>query len=146
MGKRTTKNVKRNIPTVIATIILSNPNTGEPIAYLDGTEITNYRTGAASAVASKYLAREDSKSLGLIGLGKQARTQLICISHIFDLEEVRIFDINKKAIEKFRKEFPNFNLKGCPLRETVDADIISTTTPVRNPIIKSEWIKEGVHT
>ncbi len=83
--------------------------------------------------------------LGLIGLGKQARTQLICISHIFDLEEVRIFDINKKAIEKFRKEFPNFNLKGCPLRETVDADIISTTTPVRNPIIKSEWIKEGVH-
>ncbi len=139
------KNVNREIPTVMATIILSNPDTGEPLAYIDGTDITNYRTGAASAVASKYLAREDAESLGLIGLGKQARTQLICISHIFDLQEVRIFDIDEKAIAKFQDDFPNFNLKRCPLREAVDADIISTTTPVRDPIIRSEWIKKGVH-
>src|SRR5690606_35740973 len=70
---------KYNLPTVMGLIELVDPETGFPIAVMDGTWITNMRTGAAGGVASKYLAREDSEILGLVGAGMQALTQFMAI-------------------------------------------------------------------
>jgi len=139
------RNAEKGIRTVMATIVLNDPATGEPLAYMDGTVITNYRTGAAAAVASKYLAQKESKSLGLVGLGEQAKTQLVCISQVFDLEEVRLYDIDPAAVDRFVAEFPDHRTVKCTLEEAVAADIVSTTTPVRSPIVKEEWIGEGTH-
>ena len=139
------KNIEKGMRSVMATIVLNNPATGEPLAYLDGTVITNYRTGAAAAVASKYLARRDSKSLGLIGVGEQAKTQLTCISEIFDLKEVKLCDVNPKAMDEFIAEFSGYKFVKCDLKQAVTADIVSTTTPVRSPIVKAEWVKAGTH-
>jgi alanine dehydrogenase len=138
-------NVAKGLRSVMATIVLNDPATGEPLAYMDGTAITNYRTGAAAAVASKYLARNESRSLGLVGLGEQAKTQLICISQVFNLEEVRLYDIDPGALDRFVAEFPNHRTVKCTVKEAVAADIVSTTTPVREPIVKEEWIHEGTH-
>lgn len=140
------RNPERGLPTVMATIILNDPATGEPLACMDGTVITNYRTGAAAAVASKYLAKASAKNLGLVGLGEQAKTQLLCIAELFPLEEVKVFDTNEGAVEKFLRQFAGFNLTRCHgVREAVAADIVSTTTPVTSPIVKREWVKEGTH-
>jgi len=139
------KNVEKGARTVMATIILNDPTTGAPLAYMDGTIITNYRTGAAAAVASKYLAKKDATTLGLVGVGEQAKTQLMCIGELFDLDEVRVCDVNVQTVERFIAEFPDYTFKQCDLEQAVDADIVSTTTPVRTPIVKSEWIKEGTH-
>jgi len=138
-------NLAKGMRTVMATIVLNNSQTGEPIACMDGTIITNYRTGAAAAVASKYLAKSDSKILGLVGLGEQAKTQLLCISQVFELEQVKIYDVSLEIIESFVSEFPGYRFTRCSLEEAVAADIVSTTTPVRDPIIKKEWIKPGTH-
>ncbi len=74
MGKCVSYNCKRNLPTVLATIMLCDPDTGHPLAIMDGTYITEIRTGAAGGVAVKYLARRDSSIIGMIGAGRQART------------------------------------------------------------------------
>jgi alanine dehydrogenase len=139
------KNAEKGTRTVMATIILNDPATGAPLAYMDGTIITNYRTGAAAAIASKYLARKDARSLGLVGAGEQAKTQLMCIGELFDLNEVRICDVNAQTVERLIAEFPDYTFTKCDLEQAAGADIVSTTTPVRNPIVKSEWVKEGTH-
>lgn len=139
------KNAEKGTRTVMATIILNDPATGAPLACMDGTIITNYRTGAAAAIASKYLARKDARSLGLVGAGEQAKTQLMCIGELFDVNEVRVCDVNAQAVERFIAEFPDYTVTECDLEQAVGADIVSTTTPVRNPIVRSEWVKEGTH-
>lgn len=138
-------NKEKGIPTVMAKIILSRPQTGENLACIDGTKITNYRTGAAGGIAAKYLANKNANTLGLIGLGEQAGTQLLAISEVFDLQEVRVFDIDEDAIHSFRTAFPDFNINRVSLEEAANADIVTTTTPVREPILKKEWIQEGTH-
>jgi alanine dehydrogenase len=77
------------LPTVMATIVLIDPETGKPAAIMDGAWITGMRTGAAG-IAAKYLARKDSKIIGMIGAGVQARTQLLALNEVFDIEEVRV--------------------------------------------------------
>jgi len=138
-------NKGRGLPTVMGKVLLNDPETGEPLACIDGTTLTNYRTGAAAGVASKYLARNDSSSLGLIGLGEQAKTQLMAISEVFELQEVLLFDVDEEQREEFVRSFSGFNFKIASLKETCSADIVSTTTPVREPIIEADWIEPGTH-
>ncbi|MDH4123534.1 MAG: ornithine cyclodeaminase family protein, partial [Thermoplasmata archaeon] len=84
--------------TVMAIIVLIDPQTGAPIAIMDGSHVTDMRTGAASAVASKYLARKDSRTVGIIGAGRQSYTQLLAILNTFGkLDEVIINDISTDA-------------------------------------------------
>ena len=132
-------------PTVMAVVILNDCKTGFPLALMDGTLLTMYRTGAAAGVASKYMARKDSSTLGLAGCGVQAHTQLLAISHVFDLDQIRISDISRAKVEEFVETFPTYNIEPTSLEEVSACDIISTTTPVRDPIIAREWIREGVH-
>ena len=143
--------VKYKLPTVMATIILVDPKSGAPIAIMGGTWITAMRTGAAGGVAVKYLARPDSRIIGIIGAGVQARTQLMALKEVLgEIEEVRVTDIVKAARERYAKEMSEklgLNVKAVDsVRETVEgADIVVTVTPVRRPIVKNEWIRPGVH-
>jgi len=147
------RNREKGLPTVMATIILLDPETGFPRAIMGGTWITAMRTGAAGAIAAKYLAKRSSKVAVFIGAGVQARFQLMGLMEIAkSLEEIRVFDVNPEAERFFVKFFEENYLKNCSIVEARsceeavrDADIIVTTTPSRNPVIKNEWIREGVH-
>ncbi len=141
------KNPEKGFPTVMAVYILSDPSNGFPLAVMDATFLTSLRTGAGGGVAMKFLARKDSKVFGFIGCGKQAIFQFLAVKELFEPEVVKAFDVNKKASEKF-KEFCERNGVDCKLvdpSETCDSDVLITTTPSTKPVVKNEWIKEGIH-
>ena len=143
--------VKYKLPTVMATITLVDPKNGAPIAIMGGTWITAMRTGAAGGVAAKYLARPDSRVVGIVGAGTQARTQLMALNEVLkEIEEVRVTDIVKASRERCAEEMTEklgLNVRCVDsVKETVEgADVVVTVTPVREPIVKSEWIGPGVH-
>jgi len=143
------KNRRFGLPAVMAMIILSDPKDGFPIAIMDGTLLTNFRTGAAGGIAAKYLARRDSGVVGLVGCGAQARTQLLALKELFKIKSVYICDKDNTCIKRFLKDTKSFGLN-IKVRDKISdcvkkADIVVTTTPVRSPIVKSEWIREGTH-
>lgn len=130
------KNPDQNKMTVMATGQLSAVSTGEPLMFTEMTLLTALRTAANSAMAAKYLAKRDSKVLTLIGTGAQSEFQYLAFNEIFDLTEIRYFDIDSKAMDKFERNLQNFEgtqnitLTRCSDgREAVkNADIITTCT------------------
>jgi alanine dehydrogenase len=138
-------NPARGLPTVMAVIIYSDPDTGYPLAIMDGTEITAYRTGATAALASKYLARPDSHVLGVIGAGRQAYTQIIAHAHLFKLDLVRIYDVNPEASERLARSLPQFKTSVASLDEAAGSDIVCTVTPARAPVLMKAHVRPGVH-
>jgi alanine dehydrogenase len=140
---------KYELPTVMATIVLMDPETGKPLALMDGTWITNMRTGAGGGVAAKYLARKNSRIIGMVGAGVQARTQLMALNEVLKIEEVRICSRGREGSEKFKRDMEHINLN-ILIKEKVEdvvrgCDLLVTTTPVTQPIVKNEWIDEGTH-
>lgn len=137
------------LPTVMALVILNSPKTGAPTAVMGGTFLTNMRTGAAGAVAAKYLAKKSSKTVGLIGAGAQGRTQLLGLAEIFDVETVKVADVSLdrcRALEEESRTFLDATFEiATDIKEVCDADILVTTTPSRKPLVKDDWIKEGTH-
>jgi len=129
----------------MAVLVYSDPETGYPLAVMDGTEITAYRTAAAAAIASKYLARQNSHSLGIIGAGRQAYTQILAHAEVFDLKLIKVFDCSRVAIENLVKSFPDYPLKECSLEEAVASDIVCTLTTSQAPILKKERVIPGTH-
>ena len=139
-------NPLRGLPTVIGTLIYNDAATGYPLAIMDATELTDYRTGAAAAVASKHLARQDSRVLGIIGAGRQSHTQLKAHLEIFRFERILVADKNPEAIRQMAEMFPGQPIEEASLEKAASsADILCTVTPVRQPIIRREWIKPGTH-
>lgn len=141
---------KYNLPTVMGLIELVDPETGFPIAVMDGTWITNMRTGAAGGVATKYLAREDSEILGLVGAGMQALTQLMAIKEVMNIKEVKVSCRTCTHRETFAKMITeNYGVNARAVdtikEAVVGSDVISTTTPSRVPIIKRKWVEDGTH-
>jgi alanine dehydrogenase len=112
---------------------------------MEAGEITAYRTAATSAIASKYLARSDSHILGLIGAGYQAYTHILAISQIFNLKEIRVFDISPDAVKRLIDSLTDYKVRPYSLEEVASADIVCTLTPSRKPVVKREWIKPGTH-
>ena len=139
------QNPSRGLPTVMAIMIYNDPQTGYPLAVMDATDITAYRTGATAAIASKYLARPDSHTLGIIGAGRQAYTQIEAHVQLFDLKLIRVYDYSSDAVQKLISFFPRYHLKACSLEETAASDIVCTLTPARVPFLKREWIVPGTH-
>jgi len=146
------ENRKYGLPAVMATIILIDPRTGAPEAIMGGTWITALRTGAAGAIAAKYLANPNPKTIGIVGAGTQARTQLMGLQLVFKtIEEVRVWDRAEKAALKYAEEMKMkcnqafiFSVKGIK-RAVQGADIIVTATPSRKPLVSAEWVDEGTH-
>lgn len=145
------QNRKLGLPTVMALILMMDPKTGALMLIMDGAWITAMRTGAASGVATKYLARKNSETLGIIGTGAQAITQLMAMNQILKLKEVKVFDkeeknsknfINSSSSEYKKLEFTQTET----LKETIkDSDVICTLTPSRKPIIDNSWVNPGTH-
>jgi alanine dehydrogenase len=141
---------EHGLPTVMATILLLDPKTGAPLAIMDGTWVTNMRTGAGGAVAAKYLARKDSHVIAMVGAGVQARTQLTALSEVLDIDEVRVSDVVKGKAKKYAEEMgKQLGIEIEPMADVgktiKGADIVVTVTTARGPIVMDEWISDGMH-
>jgi alanine dehydrogenase len=135
-----------DLPTVMGTMIYSDPETAFPLAIMDGTELTMKRTGAAAAVATDYLAVEDATSMGLIGAGVQSYTQLEAISEVRPIEEVVISDLDEEAVERFIDYFDDeFDVRAGSISDAAACDVLSTVTPVEKPIVSREAVGERTH-
>jgi alanine dehydrogenase len=145
--------IKTDLPTVMAVIVLIDPATGAPIAIMGGKTITSMRTGAAAGIAAKYLARKNSKVVGLVGAGTQARAQLMFLLKMYKkLEEVRVCDRSTVAKNNFVSEmqqaFGNFCkiIPAANIRNAVEgADIVVTATPSRKPLVTDDMVSAGMH-
>lgn len=138
------------LPSVMAVIILNDPETGFPLALLDGTYITGIRTGAAGAVAAKYLSRRDAEVAGFIGCGAQGRTQLACLLEVRKIRKIKIweFDADKACAEGFKRwahaAYKIETVVSSNIDDvTLNTDILITTTPSRSPLVKR--VSSGTH-
>jgi len=144
-----TGNASKGLPTVMALMVLNSTETGAPKAVMGATYLTAMRTGAAGGIAAKNLARPGSETVGLIGAGAQARTQLLALSKLFFIREVFVADTSIERCASFKKDCQAFldcsyNLTTDP-KEASECDILVTTTPSRKPIVRDEWILPGTH-
>jgi len=139
------QNSALGLPTVMAILIYNDPATGYPLAVMDATEITACPSGATAAIASKYLARKDAHTLGIIGAGRQAYSQLLAHVELFGFKSVRVFDVSDAAIEKLIAAFPGYPLQAFSLEDTAASDIVCTVTTATKPVLKKEWIAPGTH-
>ena len=134
--------------TVMATGQLSITQTGEPLMFSEMTLLTAFRTAANSVLAAKYLAKKDSQILTLIGTGAQSEFQYLAYKDYFDLKEVRYFDTDPKAMEKFARNMQNYNIKLTPCKDSYEAvesaDIIITCTADKRyqTVLKQDMIKK----
>lgn len=138
-----------NLPNHQGVMLLFDPRTGVPIALIDANWITAIRTGAAGAVASKYLSRPDSSRVAMIGAGAQSRTQLRALSRVRELKQVWVYDVVPGAAERFAAEFAGEAFAVSPISSVQEAlaqaDIAVTTTPSYSPVVMDEWVKPGLH-
>ena len=145
------ENPKKGLPYITGLFILNDPDTGVPIAVMDAMWITAYRTAAASAVAAKYLAREDSEVLAILGCGTQGKSNTLMIAQVLPIKEVKAYDISEEAFnryEQFVREKTDLKvIRTTSPREAVEgADVIVTAGPILkepNPVIEAEWVKPG---
>jgi thiomorpholine-carboxylate dehydrogenase len=136
-------NVERGIPTHMATIFLVDPQTGTPLAIMDGRLITEMRTAAVSAAATKLLAPADAKILAILGSGVQACSHAEALQLVRNFEEIRVWSPTKEHAERFAKEVGG---KAMSAEETVrGADVVVTTTNSKTPVLKGSWLKPGCH-
>jgi alanine dehydrogenase len=143
-------NPARGLLTVMAKIILNDPETGLEFADLDGTHVTDFRTGAAGGVAAKYLARADATRLGVIGAGAQARTQVAAILKVRPIREVAVYNRHLAHSQAFADEImARYGVQARATGELGEAvqnrDIVVTTTPSTTPIVPRAWVSPGTH-
>ena len=141
------QNPKKGLKTVMAVIILNDAKTGLPIALMDGTYITGMRTAAASAVATKYLARKNAETLGVIGAGYQSIFQIAAIVKTRKIRKILVYDILDSQVEKLAKILAKekIKIKKANLEDVSKMDILVTTTSARKPFLKRKWILPGTH-
>jgi alanine dehydrogenase len=140
-----------NLPTVFSILIYTDPETGFPLAIVDGSYHTVMRTGAAAAVSAKWLARKDSRKLAIVGAGHMAEGVLATCNEVFPWTEVRVWSRSHSTLDHFVREqqpkYQTFQIKpSTDLAQIVrGADVVVTVTPARAPIVMDEWIAAGTH-
>jgi ornithine cyclodeaminase/alanine dehydrogenase len=145
------ENYKRGLPYITGLLILNDPETGLPLAVMDCVWITAKRTGAATAVAAKYLARPDSEVVGILGCGVQGRSNLEALDVLFPLKRVMAYDVDPEAQRRYVAEMTErFGLEVVPVQEpkqaVVGCDIVVTAGPilkVPHATIQPGWFEEG---
>jgi alanine dehydrogenase len=141
---------KHNLPTTIGKVLLQDIDTGDVICIMDGGYLTAVRTGAASGVATKYLAREDKNQVaGIFGAGVQAKMQLWAVATARDIGKAIIYDISDDAMSKFISEMSaklNIGIvKAKSPEEVLQADIICTASSSATPLFDGKLVKDGTH-
>ena len=141
------QNPQKGLPTVMAVVVLNDAKDGRAIALIDASYITGIRTGAAGAIAAKYLAKKNAGTMGVVGAGQQAFFQIIATLKVRDIKEILVYDTKEESIAKLAESLKSLSIeiKKASLEETVKTDILATTTPSRAPIIKNEWVMPGTH-
>ncbi len=142
---------KHDLPTTLATILVQDAETGQVVAAMDGGFLTAVRTGAVSGVATRHLARSNSKIGGILGTGVQARAQVIAMCEAADLDEVLTFSVDPDDRRKaFAEELQEAT--GVPMRLSsstqdvlANSDVVALATTAANPIVQADWWKEGAH-
>jgi ornithine cyclodeaminase/alanine dehydrogenase len=139
-----------HLPTLLATITLYDGKNGYPVCIMDGSLITGYRTGAAGGVSAKVLARKNSKTIGVIGAGNQARMQVIALKEVLPLETVKVWSPVREQQLKYKQDIESMlGIQVLLCDEPKDAvegsDVIVTATPGKNPIVQDEWVSPGTH-
>jgi ornithine cyclodeaminase/alanine dehydrogenase len=145
------ENPKRGLPYISGLVVLNDTETGFPLCVMDCTWITAKRTGAATAVAAKRLAREDSKVIGILGCGVQGRSNLEALLVVREsVEEVRAYDVSKQALNKYVEDAPQHGLKviaeASPRKAVDGCDIVVSAGPILkhpSPVIEASWFKDG---
>src|SRR5216110_4032995 len=136
-------NAERGIPTHMATIFLVDPETGTPLAVMDGRLITEMRTAAVSATATKLLAPTDAKILAILGSGVQARSHVEALRLVRGIEEIRVWSPKQEHAKQFAEEI---GATAVSAEEAVcGADVVVTATNSKTPILKGSWLKSGCH-
>jgi len=144
-------NREKGLPSVMATLVMVEPETGFPLAVIEATYLTALRTAAAGALGTRTLTNPNPRKLALIGAGTQGRFQLL--SHKFvlpNLEQVCVWSLDENLAWQLKREMEQqleVEIKVCPDPETAvrEANIVVTTTPSRQPLVKNEWVSDGTH-
>ncbi len=139
--------MKAGVPYICGMILLINPKTGQFKAVMDGAEITNMRTGAQAAVALKYLHNNKSIRIGLYGAGMQGHYQTMAIAQLFDIEELKVYDIKREASEKFAENMKDtvagdIIIVDSP-QEAAEGDAVICVTQSKDKFVKNSWVKPG---
>ena len=145
------ENQKKNLPYINGLLILNDPDTGIPLAVMDATWITAKRTGAATAVAAKYLARRDSSTVGILACGVQGRSNLEALACLFPLTRITAYDLSLKIAERFAREMAEtvqaeIEVVRDPKLAVVGSDLVVTSGPILKeptPVIEARWLGEG---
>ena len=132
----------RDVHTHHAIVVLFRPETGEPLVIMDGRLITEMRTGAASAAATKALARSDASVLAILGSGVQARSHLEALRLARNFREVRVWSPRRAKL--FAEEF-GVRAAGSAEEAVRGADVVVVATTSKTPVLRGEWLSPGVH-
>jgi len=127
------KNPHIGLPTVMALTIILDLATGQPLAIINATRLTDMRTGAAGAIAAKHLSPKKEIVLGVIGTGRQAEAQAAAISRELKIKEIRIWGRNPAHVRKFADRFMEYPCVAATIEKACDCDVLVTTTPPRPP-------------
>jgi alanine dehydrogenase len=144
------QNPRRGLPAISALDLVTDTNTGMPLALVDGTSVTNMRTGAHAAVGAKFLARKDSQTVAIIGCGNEGRTHLRLLNELFDITSVVAFDLSSDQLDEFERDvrewFGLATTRASSVESAVrDADIVCVVTTAPEPILMEQWIGPGTH-
>ncbi len=146
-------NSARGLPYISGLMILNDPESGIPLAIMDATWITAVRTGAATAVAARHLARRDSLTAAILGCGVQGRSNLEALTVVLpDLRDIRVYDARLEAAHTFARECVERRELSCtvcasPRQAVRTADVVVTAGPMPSPpapVIESDWLADGV--
>ena len=136
-------NAALGIPTHMATIFLVDPATGAPLAAMDGTSVTEMRTAAVSAAATKLLAPANAKVLAILGSGVQAHSHVEALRLVRQFDEIRVWSPTQEHAERFAEEI---GAKAMSAEDAVrDADVVVTATNSKMSILRGAWLKPGCH-
>jgi alanine dehydrogenase len=138
-------NPQKGLPTVMALTVILDISTGEPVAVINATRLTDMSTGAAGAIAAKYLSSKKEITLGVVGTGRQAEDQVAAISRELKIREIKVWGRNPEHVRKFAERFMEYPNSSGSLERVCDCDVLVTTTPSRSPLVQAEWIHEGTH-
>lgn len=146
-------NQSKGLPYISGLLILNDDDTGLPYCIMDCTWITAYRTGAASALSAKYLARPDSRVAGILACGVQGRTNLEALAALFPLERVYAYDIVLPVQQRYIAEMSSrlgIEIIGVdqPKKAVVESDLVVTSGPILKhptPTIDKDWLKPGAY-
>lgn len=144
------RNPLRGLPAISALDLVTDIDTGMPLALVDGTSVTNMRTGAHAAAGAKYLAKENSEVVAIIGCGNEGRTHLLALNELFPIAKVIAFDLDADAANRFGDEMAERIGAPVEIGSSVEgaiagADIVCVVTTAPRPVVMEPWVGSGTH-